>query len=181
MILTTSPWGRPDSQREIAPGITHVTTGSHGGILVSPEQFASMPSCCQLRHSTEGAWYEEDCDLNLVILAFPQHFPDASIWSALNFVSSAGFPRDRYPGVAEYMASSHGDLARQRRQTFIDAHGHLYTRASVTSSKNGWHAYFSRIRDGLSASVADLQDDEVFGSSIFDLTRFGDRVNYAPA
>lgn len=180
-MLTTSPWGKPDSQREIAPGITHVTTGSHGGILVSPELFATMPSCFQLRHSSAGAWYEEDCDITLVILAFPEHFPDASVWSSLNFVTSAGFPRDRYPGVAEYIASSYGDHLRLRRQSFIDAHGHLYTRASITSSKNGWHAHFSRIRDGSSASATDLQDDEVFGQSIFDLTRFGDRVNYAPA
>jgi hypothetical protein len=154
----------------------------HGGMFVSAELLATIPSCFRVHPSLDGgSWYEEDCDVNLVILAVPEHFPDASVWSALNFVCSPGFPRDRYPGLAEYMASSYGDQARRRHQNFIDANGHLYTMGSIRSSKNGWHANFSRIRDGKPASAIDLHDDEVFGPSIFDLTRFGARVNYAPA
>jgi len=181
MQITSSPWGKPQTQHEITPGITQVSTASHGGILVSPELFTTMPSCFQLLCSIEGTWYEEDCEINLVVLAFPGHFPDASIWAALNFLSNSRFGRDLFPSAAEYIDGPAGESLRQRRQSFIDACGHLYTRGSISSSKNGWNASFSRIRDGSTASVSDLQTDEVFGSSIFDLTRFGARVKHAPA
>lgn len=38
-----TPWGRSDSQKELADGIWMVTTPSHGGVKLSPERQAQMP------------------------------------------------------------------------------------------------------------------------------------------
>jgi len=53
-----TPWGRADQAVEMCEGIGAVATPSHGGILLSDERQAAMPS--YLRH--EDGWYEEDCE-----------------------------------------------------------------------------------------------------------------------
>ncbi len=68
METNDSPWGPIDEQEEIAPGIVSVTTGSHGGLLLSPERQAAMPAHLRL----DGAAYEEDGEFNLVVLGFPE-------------------------------------------------------------------------------------------------------------
>lgn len=62
-----SPWGPIEEKEEIAPGVASITTGSHGGLLLSPERQAAMPPHLRLGH---GA-YEEDGEYNLVALGFP--------------------------------------------------------------------------------------------------------------
>ena len=62
-----SPWGPIDEREEIAPGIVSVITGSHGGLILSPERQDAMPAHLRL----DGAAYEEDGEFNLVTLAFP--------------------------------------------------------------------------------------------------------------
>jgi hypothetical protein len=79
-----TPWGHPDSVREIAPGIIHYETPSHGGFWLSPERVAEMPPCLRAFKPFAGAnWYEEDCDWSIVALAFPQYFRDDAIAAAL--------------------------------------------------------------------------------------------------
>lgn len=63
-----SPWGPIVEQEEIAPGIVSVTTGGHGGLVLSPERQAAMPVHLRI----DGAGYEEDGEYNLVVLAFPE-------------------------------------------------------------------------------------------------------------
>lgn len=67
MEANDSPWGLIDEQEEIAPGVVSIITGSHGGLLLSPDRQAAMPPHLRL----EGAAYEEDGEYNLVGLAFP--------------------------------------------------------------------------------------------------------------
>lgn len=67
MAANDSPWGPIDEQDEIAPGVVSIITGSHGGLLLSPERQAAMPAHLRL----DGAAYEEDSAYNLVGLAFP--------------------------------------------------------------------------------------------------------------
>ena len=43
MKITSSPWGMVQTQKDLAPGITAVTTASHGGIYVAPDLLAKMP------------------------------------------------------------------------------------------------------------------------------------------
>lgn len=69
---TSSPWGRPDYTKEIAPGIWTVSTPGHGGIKCSPERNAQIAPC----HRLADGWYEEDCDWAFVAITFPAEFSD---------------------------------------------------------------------------------------------------------
>jgi hypothetical protein len=83
-----TPWGRPDTVKEIARGIVSYSTPSHGGFWLSPARVASMPK--PLRdfvpfggeQTGPGRWYEEDCDWAVVALAFPQFFPAEAVDAA---------------------------------------------------------------------------------------------------
>lgn len=71
-----TPWGFSDTEREIANGITLVSTPSHGGYYLSQarqaELLARFPSFTTW---AGGPWYEEDCDWAVVAIVFPTAFP----------------------------------------------------------------------------------------------------------
>ena len=84
--ITTSPWGKPDSQKTIAPGIIQVWTPSHGGFWVDPTRLHEMSERVPelltpsqfFRYSgnmAAGAWFEEDSECARVFMAFPEFFP----------------------------------------------------------------------------------------------------------
>lgn len=80
-----TPWGRAETVEEIAPGITYVSTPSHGGFLLSPERNAEIPA--DVKASTwralgEGGWYEEDCDAAIVVAQWPEYFADRLVRAA---------------------------------------------------------------------------------------------------
>ena len=66
----SSPWGRIDHARTLAPGIVSVGTASHGGIHLRADLNAAIPE--SLRSS--DAWYEEDCEWAHVALIYPHAF-----------------------------------------------------------------------------------------------------------
>jgi hypothetical protein len=81
---TATPWGHPDTVREIATGIVSYSTPSHGGIWLSDARVASMPK--PLREFSPWAgpnWYEEDCDWAVVAAAFPQFFKPDEVTAAM--------------------------------------------------------------------------------------------------
>lgn len=83
-MVQSTPWGHPDTVKEIAPGITFYSTPSHGGYHLSPARIASMPKPLRDFQPFAGpSWYEEDCDWSIVALAFPQFFPSEAIDVAL--------------------------------------------------------------------------------------------------
>jgi hypothetical protein len=78
-MLTTSPWGTPDYQAIVGPGITLVTTPRHGGFHLAPAQLAQVPLAWRLARFGDAAtadspWFEEDCDACMVVLTFHQEF-----------------------------------------------------------------------------------------------------------
>ncbi|HEY7330682.1 MAG TPA: hypothetical protein VH592_23785 [Gemmataceae bacterium] len=78
-----TPWGHPDTVKEIAPGIVLYSTPSHGGYWPSPARVAAMPKPLRDFQPFAGRnWYEEDCDWSIVALAFPQFFPHDAIAAA---------------------------------------------------------------------------------------------------
>lgn len=78
-----TPWGPAASIERLAPGIVAVTTASHGGFWLSPQRTRLMPPALMATGGVgapyEGAggssWWEEDCAVALVVLAFPEVFP----------------------------------------------------------------------------------------------------------
>ncbi len=72
MPIRESPWGAVQHEAEIAPGITQVSTASHGGIFITPERNARVHGAWRRK----GGWYEEDCDWAIVAITFPEHFQE---------------------------------------------------------------------------------------------------------
>jgi hypothetical protein len=72
MTITTvrpgsgTPWGTADFVEVLAPGITSVSTPSHGGIHLSPERNAQVHPVWR----SDNGWYEEDCEANIVLITF---------------------------------------------------------------------------------------------------------------
>lgn len=78
-----SPWGTVEDVYTVKEGITQVSTLSHGGFHVTPERMSRMPEELKGKrsyatHFEEGGngWFEEDCEVCLVVLAFPDEFTD---------------------------------------------------------------------------------------------------------
>ena len=65
-----TPWGENQHARELAPGLVFVSTASHGGVWLSPERIAALPSpdvlAAEKWPTPPGfaplEWWEEDCD-----------------------------------------------------------------------------------------------------------------------
>jgi hypothetical protein len=71
-----TPWGCPDSAKEIAPGVVEISTPSHGGIHLSKERQAEVERVMPFFRPFAGpGWYEEDCDWCIVLLVFPELEP----------------------------------------------------------------------------------------------------------
>jgi hypothetical protein len=69
-----TPWGKSDHKHVYAPGIVFYGTPGHGGIKVSKHVLAVMPP----QYVNRSGWYEEDCEVTKVILAFPHLFPEGA-------------------------------------------------------------------------------------------------------
>ena len=72
-----TPWGVADREYALAPGVVQVTTPSHGGIRVErgvaerrlSEAARSVPFTAP---TAEAYWYEEDCDVLIVLWEIPE-------------------------------------------------------------------------------------------------------------
>lgn len=173
--ITSSPWGRPDSQREVAQGIIRVSTPDHGGYFVSAERFASMPEALRVSPDADGAWFEEDCLAHLVIAAFPEAFSDFLVWCTVKFLRS-------YPGLpaaTAYLAEPVAKPLLDRHDRFDAENADKYVSGCQSSSPNGWNVSYRRIRDGAQAFASGLTLEEAMNDGPVDLTAFGARVTYA--
>ena len=98
MKLHSSPWGKVQHQRSIAPGIEMVSTSSHGGCYVSNERLAELPAAVRFaeRFNPPGNWYEEDCEVAIVIAAFP----DAAAGFGADRAAAIRCLKNYYPHIA---------------------------------------------------------------------------------
>lgn len=80
-----SPWGQIENIELLADGIYRVVTQSHGGIYLSParqREFAEIAphflKAVELKsYAPKPAWWEEDCEAVLPLLAFWDELPAA--------------------------------------------------------------------------------------------------------
>jgi len=79
-----TPWGPAQHVNALAPGISFVSTAGHGGAHVDKARRAEMPQVSLAWGATwangfgEG-WFEEDCCVLAVVLAFPEAFDPRKI------------------------------------------------------------------------------------------------------
>ncbi len=177
MKITSSPWGRPDSQTILAAGIVRVSCEGHGGIFVSLERFAQMPECFRVDPYSDGGWFEEDREAFLVCLAFPEEFDDRAIWYAVNFILAG----HDYPSARAFVEGETGSGLRERHKRFMEVNGALYSPGVMSSAGHGWTVHYRRISDNREAIASGLTNEEAFSPAPVDVSMFGERVKYAPA
>ena len=103
-LPTWSPWGAVQHAREIAPGIVSLSTAGHGGMVLSPERRAAMPPALRAFAPFAGeGWYEEDCDVAVVMMAFPEAFEVSQVWEAVDM--ARGWWGKSHPEMAAYLRS----------------------------------------------------------------------------
>ncbi len=103
--LTETPWGPPQSQQEIAPGLMAITTAGHGGLAVSDTRWQELEAHFPGMRSFAGhGWLEEDEDWGLAVLMWPDLFTPQAVFNALR---ASGCRRDQCVSAA-WNASVHG-------------------------------------------------------------------------
>src|SRR3990167_8704763 len=65
-----TPWGKAQGIHHIAPGITEVSTASHGGIMLDRKHAAIIESVIGTGWTGSAAAWEEDCDWAAPYLLF---------------------------------------------------------------------------------------------------------------
>jgi len=84
----SSQWGSVQHADEMAPGIWHVSTAGHGGIVVSGERLVAMPwEWRETRYSVRGE-FEEDCDWALPYIVFHRELDPKHLASALRTIEA---------------------------------------------------------------------------------------------
>jgi hypothetical protein len=77
LVPSDTPWGKVQTAEDVAPGITRISTASHGGYRLNSVANAKVDPV--LKKLTCGGlglkgWYEEDCDWAIVVYTFKEHF-----------------------------------------------------------------------------------------------------------
>lgn len=172
--VTVTPWGAAQSTHVKAKGITFYSTTGHGGYKLSDERHKRVRQRFG-DYSTfaGGPWYEEDQDVTLVVLTFPDEYePDelrAAIRSArgsarpFNFAKPGDEPNyQRYPRwekVVEWLDSTmEGGYVKEIVARWEAKHGELWESGGGSSMTPGypprsWQAHFTRVGDGAKKTV----------------------------
>ncbi len=76
-----TPWGESQYIEPIGPGIDFVGTAGHGGIHLDRARTAAIKAKFPnfVPFTREYAWWEEDCDVALVIVTFPEFFSSDNV------------------------------------------------------------------------------------------------------
>lgn len=81
LVPNRTPWGHRQAVDQVAEGIAFVSTAGHGGFYLDHKRQHSFVNRFPrfVPFAGPGPWYEEDCDAQAIIIAFPKDFPDAVV------------------------------------------------------------------------------------------------------
>jgi len=137
-----TPWGVAQTHEELAPGIDFYSTASHGGIRLSPGKttwfYNEFPWFVTFTGAPE--WFEEDCDIAAVFLAFPSYFADAKLFNAWCTAGHASW--------GERLLDELDDRTARRISKFEQRVEGLYRLGGSCSDGNGVAQQFCRYPDG---------------------------------
>lgn len=125
-----TPWGASQSTKKIGPGITSVSTASHGGYKLDAEANAMVPDHMRL----EDGWYEEDVDWSIVATIFPELYDQAARDAAERTL------RNWLPGQWEAFYGRElqpGESHKKDEAAFLEAHRDDWL---VISAMGDWKA-----------------------------------------
>ena len=171
--MKSTPWGPSQYQKQKAKGIIFYSTASHGGYHLSPSRQSVVEKRLPMFSTfTGGPWYEEDSDVAVVVLAFPELFSASEVRWAVQSARSSAKPFNfgtkeapsvqRYPqweAIVEWLDSS-PDAAGLREAVagWEVEHANDWERGGGSSHTPGypsgcWNQSFYRISDGQFKSV----------------------------
>lgn len=149
MKLNYSPWGVPDYQKQVADGIISVGTPSHGGYYVRPDVYEQMPAALRCNVYGGGTWFEEDCEVALVMLAFPQYYTEWQLYCAWLTFAREDEPNKTYYRAHRWLIeTAEGQKLIGRFAAFLMANALKYQTGGMSSGGKGWDVSASRL-DGL--------------------------------
>ncbi len=170
-VGSASPWGAVESAHEVAEGIVWMTTASHGGAWLSRARWEEMPAALRavtpfahLRGgydrsvtrpswqgpTEQGAWYEEDEDATLVVLAFPTFHDPQTVWTVVEGMGSHWSRGDVRTAVRAWMGDRDASAAaRGVAEAWGRDHASWWIPAGSASSEGeGWRAWFQQVGTG---------------------------------
>jgi len=109
------PWGRIETVTKVADGIVSVTTSSHGGLWLSPARQLTLPPTLASFTPWTGTqeWWEEDADWAVVVLAWPNYWPEDVVRTAVEITRPR--PGARYfAAIVAFFAEPAGLELRKR-------------------------------------------------------------------
>lgn len=143
-----TPWGPAQIAKEIAPGITSVSTASHGGFILSPERLAALPQPLRAIKPWAGeGYYEEDCDWAIVVAGFWQYFDEHGAYFAYETMRS-----EQAGALGAYCASPEGKSFAARHDDFYEANKTKFQRGGCSTSGGGWLVFASNLMRTLRAT-----------------------------
>jgi len=141
-----TPWGPSQTIREDRPGITWISTASHGGYMLDDARLGAFRQRFPDFAPYAGfPWFEEDQDAAAVVLAFPDEFTDEQIRDACRTARYSARPFNfgggpqRFPGWESVVAWLDGDQigcnVQQRANAFELLQAGMYERGSMGTTK----------------------------------------------
>ena len=158
-MLFHTPWGPPQQQEAIAPGITRVSTAGHGGYHVDASALAAMPLALAAFDTFAGGdgcggrWFEEDEDWCVVALAFPHLFQPYEVWSALQTFGCCARTLPRYASAERAFTGPAREEAERIAGAWLDEHrDHWRVRGYGCGTGPGWVVHYEHLSSGETAS-----------------------------
>lgn len=158
-MLYHTPWGHPQQQEAVAPGITRISTASHGGYHVDAAAVSAMPPALAAFGTFAGGdgcggrWFEEDEDWCIVALAFPRLFQPYEVWSALRTFECCARTQPRYAVIQRAFTGPSRAEAEGIAAAWFDEHrDHWHTCGYSCGPGSGWIVRYEHLSSGEAAS-----------------------------
>lgn len=153
-MATSTPWGTSQGSKQLAPGIVFYSTAGHGGIHLSAGLQARFEALFpDFKPFAGGPWYEEDCDCNAIVIAFPENFSDDRLTYAVDIIEADGKIADPYfPQSMRDHIRRHPSIlqrAEKQRQAIAD----LWEVGGMSTGGDKWSVCFTHRASGQRVAV----------------------------
>lgn len=168
-MLYHTPWGAPQQQSCVAPGITRISTAGHGGYHLDAAAVAALPpglagfDTFAGGDGCGGRWFEEDEDWCVVALAFPQLFEPYEVWCAMRTFECCARTLPRYASASGRFTGAAREEAERIAAAWFDEHrDHWRVQGYACGAVPGWVVRYEHLSRGETAirlvSAAEFRD-----------------------
>jgi len=171
-----TPWGQSQEVIKEKPGITRVSTASHGGYHLDRVRMGAFRRRFpDFSSYAGGPWFEEDQDWAAVVLAFPDEFADEQVRDAVRTARLSAKPFDfgapdgpqHYPqweAIAAWLESDQiGCNVAYRAEKFERTLSGMYERGSMGTGNTFGQWWVSMVPVGGGESIkCTMTLDEIY-------------------